>query len=87
MAQDRGEDTLTVEAVECIGVGMADARRHDLNEHFTCFWSLKIEFDNFKRLLCLKCDGSTGFHLAFLRSCLKFALSLRLQQVNMVCPQ
>jgi DNA-binding transcriptional LysR family regulator len=30
MAQDRGENALAVESVERIGVGVADARRHDL---------------------------------------------------------
>jgi hypothetical protein len=31
MAQDRWEDAFGIEAIERVGVGMADARRHDLD--------------------------------------------------------
>ena len=33
MAEDRGEDAFAVEPVERVGVGMADAGRHDLDQH------------------------------------------------------
>ncbi len=34
VAEDRREDAFAVEAVERVGVGVADARRHDLDQHF-----------------------------------------------------
>jgi hypothetical protein len=61
MAQDRGENALAVESVERIGVGVADARRHDFDQHFARLRPFQIDFDDFQRLLCLESDGGTRF--------------------------
>ena len=41
LAEDRREDALAVEAVERVGVGVADAGRHDLDQHFARPWDLR----------------------------------------------
>ena len=41
MAEDRGEDALAVEPVERVGVGVADAGRHDLDQHFAGLRALR----------------------------------------------
>ena len=63
MAQDRGENAFAVEAVERVGVGMADAGRHDFDQHLAGLWPFQVEFDDLERLLGFKSDGCTGFHL------------------------
>jgi hypothetical protein len=62
MPQHAREDALAVEAVERIGVGVADARRHDFHEHLARLRAFQIEFDDFERLLRFECDGGAGLH-------------------------
>ena len=62
MAEDRGEDSLAVEAVQRVGIGVADSGRLDLDQDFTGLGALQIEFDDFKRLLGLKGDCGARFH-------------------------
>jgi hypothetical protein len=57
VAEDRGEDALAVQSVERIGVGVADAGRHDLDQHFAGLRPFQIDLDDFQRLLGLEGDG------------------------------
>jgi len=66
MAEDRGEDPLAVQAVERIGVGVANPRRLDFDKDFTGPGPLQIQLDDFKRLLCLERDCGACLHLPFL---------------------
>ena len=45
---------------------MADAGRHDLDQHFAGLGAFKVEFDDFERLLGGKGNGGTGLHEALL---------------------
>ena len=62
MAEDRGEDAFAVEAVERVGVGMADAGRHDLDQHLAGLRALEIELDDLELLPGGEGDGGTGLH-------------------------
>ena len=62
MAQHAREDALAVEPVERIGVGVADARRHDLDQHLARLRAFEVEFDDFERLLRFERDGGAGLH-------------------------
>ncbi|KRB86426.1 hypothetical protein ASE00_06905 [Sphingomonas sp. Root710] len=62
MPQHRWEDTLAVEAVERIGIGVADPRRHDLHQHLARLRALEVQLHDLQRLLRLESDGCTGFH-------------------------
>src|SRR5450759_3769093 len=75
VAEDRGENSLAIESVKRIGVGVANSRRLDLDKDFTSFGTIQIELDDFKRLLCLKRDSGACLHLPFLHSKI-FFLSL-----------
>ena len=62
MPQNRGEDALTVEPVERIGVGVADTRCHDLDEHFPGLRAFEVELNNFQWHLGFKRNSSAGLH-------------------------
>ncbi len=62
MAEDRGKQPLAVEPVEGIGVGVADAGGHDLDQHFALARAFEIELDDFQRLFGGEGDGGAGFH-------------------------
>ena len=62
MAEDRGEDSLAVEAVERVGVGVADAGRHDLDQHLAGLGAFEVELDDLERLLGGEGDGGAGLH-------------------------
>src|ERR1700730_7442362 len=66
MAQDRGEDPLAVEAIERIGVGVANPRRLDLDQNFTGLGAFEVQLDDFKRLLRLERDCGKCLHLVLL---------------------
>src|SRR4030081_3042483 len=72
MAEDRREDSLAVEAVKRIGVGVADAGRLYLDKDFTGLWAFQVKLDDFKRLFCLERDSGARLHLSHLpqKSCL-----------------
>jgi hypothetical protein len=62
MAEHAGENPLTVKSVERISVGMADARRHDLDQNFARLGAFQIKLDNFQRLLGFKGYGGASLH-------------------------
>ena len=62
MAEDRGKDALAVEAVERVGVGVADAGRLDLDQDFAGLRPFQIDLDDLKRLLCFERDGGARLH-------------------------
>ena len=68
VAEDRRENSLAVEAIKRIGVGVANSRRLDLDKDFARFGTLQIELDDFERLLGLECDSGACLHLPFLHS-------------------
>ena len=67
VAEDGGEDALAVQPVQRVGVGVADAGRHDFDQHFAGFGAFEIELDDFERLLRFKGNGGAGFHQQNLR--------------------
>ena len=62
VAEDRREDAFAVEAVERVGVGVADAGRHDLDQHFALLGPLEVDLDDLERLLGFEGDGGAGLH-------------------------
>ena len=64
--QDRGENAFAVEAIQRVGVGMANAGRLDLHQHLAGLRSLQIKLHNLKRLLRLERDGGACLHRPFL---------------------
>src|SRR5713226_4743347 len=62
MAEDRGKDSLAVEAVKGVGVGVADAGRLDFNQDLAGLRALQIKLDDFKQLLCFERDSGTCLH-------------------------
>ncbi|MGY3457401.1 hypothetical protein ACVWW5_002851 [Bradyrhizobium sp. LM3.4] len=67
MAQDRREDSFAVEAVERVGVGVADARRLDLDQDFADLRSFQIDLHYLERLLGFESDGGTCLHRKLLK--------------------
>ncbi len=65
VAEDRGEDAFAVEPVERVGVGVADAGRHDLDQHFALLRAFEVDLDDLERLLGLESDGGAGLHCCF----------------------
>src|SRR3546814_12397119 len=49
-------------AVERVGIGVADARRHDLDQHLARLRAFEVEFDDFQRLLRFERNGGAGLH-------------------------
>ena len=62
VAEDRGKDSLAVEAVKRIGVGVTDPRRLYLDEDFTGLRPVQIDLDDLKRLLGFERDGGACLH-------------------------
>jgi hypothetical protein len=62
MAEYAGKEPLAVEAVERVGIGMADAGRHDLDQNLARLRPFEFEFDDLQRLLGFEGYGSTGLH-------------------------
>ena len=62
MAEHAREDAFAIEAVQGVGVGVADAGRHDFDQHFTRLGAFEIELDDFERLLGGESDGGAGLH-------------------------
>ena len=62
VAEDRRKDSLAVEAVKRVGVGVTDPRRLDLDEDFTGLRSIQIDFDDLERLLGFERDCSACLH-------------------------
>ena len=64
VTQDAREFSFAVQAIERVGIGMTNTRRHDLHQHFASLRALQIKLDNLKRLFGFKCYGCTGLHNA-----------------------
>ncbi len=62
VAQHAGEKTFGIEPVERVGIGMADAGGHDLDQHLACLGPFQVELDDFERLLGGEGDCGAGFH-------------------------
>jgi hypothetical protein len=66
MAENGWKDSLAVEAVECIGVGVANPGCLYLDKDFTGLGAVEVEFDDFKGLLRFERDSGASFHLIHL---------------------
>ncbi len=66
MAEDRGENPFAVQTIQRIGVGVTDARRLDLDQHFAGLRTFQVEFDDLKRLLRLERDCGACLHFMLL---------------------
>src|SRR3546814_21019081 len=62
MPQHAREDALAVETVERVSVGVADARRHDLDQHLARLRTFEVELDDLERLLRFERNGGAGLH-------------------------
>ena len=67
MAEDRGKEALAVEPIECVGVGMADACRHDLDKDLARLRAFQIKLDDLERFFRFESDGGAGFHRGALK--------------------
>ena len=63
VAEHAREESLAIEAAKCVGVGMADARRHQLDEDLAVFGSFEVEFDDLEGALGLEGHCGTRLHL------------------------
>ena len=68
VAENRRENSLAVEAVERIGIGMANSRRLDLDQDLAGLGALQIQLDDLKWLLGLERNSGTCLHLRLLLS-------------------
>ena len=62
VAEDAREQPVRIEPVEGVGVGMADAGRHDLDEHLAGARAVEVDLDHLERLLGGEGDGGAGLH-------------------------
>ena len=62
MAEDRGKDSLAVETVKRIGVGVTDPRCLYLNKDFTGLRSVQIDLNDLERLFCFERDCGACLH-------------------------
>ena len=60
VAEHAGKEAFAVESVERVGVGVADARRHDLDQNLAGFKTFEVHLDDLQRLLGLECDCGAG---------------------------
>ncbi len=66
VAEDGGKDALAVEAIQRVGVGVADPCGLDFDQIFAGLRTLQVELDDFKRFLRLECDGGACLHCGLL---------------------
>jgi hypothetical protein len=62
MAQNSREFALTVQPVQRIGIGVANARRHDFNQHLASLGPFQIKLNYFQWFLRFKSNGCACFH-------------------------
>jgi hypothetical protein len=62
MPHDGREQALRVRARDRELVGVTDARRLDLDEHFSGLGPFQVHLDDFQGLCLLEGDGSAGLH-------------------------
>jgi hypothetical protein len=62
MPQHRRKNPLRIGARQGIGVGMADAGRHDLDQHFARLRAFELERLDAERLTGFERNGGAGFH-------------------------
>src|SRR5690606_9849807 len=73
VAQNGGEETLAVQTVQRIGVGVAHARRLDLDQHLARARAFQINLDDLERTFGFERNGGAGFHVLVLRTSLSLA--------------
>src|SRR3954447_8691221 len=64
MAKDRREEAFAVETVKRVGVCVADAGRHDLDQYLALLGAFEVHFDDFERHLGFEGDGGASLHLS-----------------------
>ncbi len=62
VAEHAGEDALGIQPIQRIGVGMANARRHDFHQHFAGLRAFEVKLDDFEWLFGGEGNGGAGFH-------------------------
>jgi len=63
VTEDRGKQPFAVEAVERVGIGVTNTRRHDLDQHFARLGPFEVDFDDLERALGFESDGGAGLHI------------------------
>ena len=66
VAEDRREQPFAVEPGERISVGVANARRHDLDQNIAGSGAIEVDLDDLERTFGFESDGGTGLHRAAL---------------------
>ena len=77
MAEDRREQAFAVETIERIGIGVADAGRHDLDQHLAGARAVEIDLDDFERRFRCKGDGGAGLHFGSFSDAGRFVPGVR----------
>ncbi len=62
MAEHAREQAFQIEPVQRVGIGVADARRHDLDQHFAGLGPFEVELDDLERFLRFECNGGASLH-------------------------
>ncbi len=68
MAKNARKQPFAVQPIERVGIGVAQAGRHDFDQHFARSRAFEIKLDDLQRLLGFKCYGGTGLHGRSLQS-------------------
>jgi hypothetical protein len=61
MTENGGKQPFRIGARQREVIGVTDARRLDLDQHFAGARTLEIDLDDLQRLSCLEGDGGTSF--------------------------
>jgi hypothetical protein len=62
MTENRWKNSLAIESIERVGVGVADSGGLYFDEDLASLGALQVDLDNFKRLLGFECNSSAGLH-------------------------
>ena len=62
MAQNAGKQAFAVQPIKRICIGVANARGHNLDQHFARLGAFQIKLDNLQRGFGRKGYSSTGLH-------------------------
>ena len=62
MPQDGGKQSLGIETIQRVGIGVANAGCHDFDKDLAVLRPVQIELDDFQGALGLESDRGTCFH-------------------------
>ena len=62
VAEHARKQPFRIQPIQRVGIGMADAGGHDLDQDFAGFRAFQVKLDQFQRLLRLKGHSGTRLH-------------------------